>query len=246
MAWKIRRSGDPANMSQTAAKFDASHFQRTFRRFVQVAKKDAHTELRVQARGFIKELIGITPPGIVGRSAALAKKIGENEIVSNITQLMVGVTLEGKTGKNRLDTRTQLTAEELYLRFRNPSSHSGRVNPRNLGHPYFLPAHEVNALLRRLIDRVGILMSGWSAAAIALGANVPAWVKRHGTSNGAIHVVINFQGMKITMINNIRFADNVQGLEKRIQFALTRQASKMENQMKAILTKAGEKAGFKK
>ena len=215
-------------------KFDASHFLSTFHKFCDLAKKDARTELRVQAKGFIREVINITPPAS-GKADSSAKQAGEAAIRSDLAKIMKPV----RPGKGR-----QLeSAETIWRRLR--VSGTGRVNPRNLKTLYPVAFADYRALQKRLLSEVGLLSAGWNAAAAQLGAAVPAWIKRHGNSRGSIKVSVYSGGMTIRMINSVEFSDNVKDLDRQIQFALKVQTNKMQRQMDAILTKAGRKAGFK-
>ena len=224
---------------------DTRKFDQALKAFALVAKKDLEAAFRQQMKGVAEELINVTPPSHKGVTGAAAKRHGEQAIINNISKLMIPVTVAGRRGKQRIDEKSGLTAEALYLKFRNPQSAGGRVNVRNLGRPYFIPAPEVNALLRRLLSLVGTLSSGWVPAALMLNAKVPGWVSRHSSGNGSASIRRSPGQYLVRFANRIRFASEVKGLERQIQFAFTRQTSKMENQIEAILTKAGRKAGFK-
>ena len=216
-------------------KFDARHFLSTFRKLCEIGKKDARKELRVQAKGFIRKVIDITPPSI-GKATSAAKQKGESAIRADLAKIMRPV----RSGKGK-----QLeSAEAIWKRLRVKST--GRVNPRNLKTLYPVSYADYQALQKRLVGEVGILAAGWNAAAAQLGAAVPAWIKRHGNSHGSIQVLVHPAGMRIRMTNVVRFADNVHDLERRMQWALKAQTAAMQRQVNHLLTKAGKKAGFKK
>jgi hypothetical protein len=84
--------------------------------------KKSRSELTEQAaRGFIKEVVEISPPGGGGRRGNTAKKTGEAAIKSDLARVMTGVGAR----KNAVlqDPR------EIHRRFRD--LRTGRINPRN-------------------------------------------------------------------------------------------------------------------
>jgi hypothetical protein len=56
---------------------------------------------------------------------------------------------------------------EIHKRLRDP--HTGRINPRNLKHPYPVDAAALRALKRELLQRVGELAAGWNAGVRSSG-----------------------------------------------------------------------------
>ncbi len=91
---------------------------------------------------------------------------------------------------------------------------------------------------------VGILAAGWNAAAAKLGVNLPAWIKRHGTGEGSIEIVISNRGIHITMRNAVKFADNVEGYNRRIQAAVNYQTAATERRLKFMMEKTAREAGL--
>jgi hypothetical protein len=67
--------------------------------------------------------------------------------------------------------------------------------------------------------RVGLLASGFNAAARRLGVKLPAWITRHGTAAGAVSVSSKFLSHSITIANNARHGRGAD-LPRRIRWVL--------------------------
>ena len=65
-------------------------------------------------------------------------------------------------------------AAGIHARLRDPST--GRVNKCNLKAKYRVA--NLSAYIKKELEKVGILASGWNAAAAKLGAKMPDWISR--------------------------------------------------------------------
>ena len=100
--------------------------------------------------------------------------------------------------------------------------------------------------LKLVQSQVGLLASGWNAAAAALGRSVPVWVSRHGSSRGQCEVRASGPTLKIRISNSVKFATNVRGLPLRVQAALDNRGTQMLKQLDDFAIKrAATAAGFK-
>ena len=186
------------------------------------------------AKGFVKTVATVTPPGSKGATGSTAKKQGEAAIKSDLAKVMRAI---------RAKRNAQLqSAQDIYKRFRDKNT--GRINPRNLQKPYPVSSAEYNALRKTLLARVGWLASGWNAAAQKLGVKLPAWITRHGTGTGIILVSNDGRRFRIEISNAVKFVGNVKDLDRRIQKAITYQANAMQRQADFLLKKAIKQAGF--
>ncbi|MCE9611433.1 MAG: hypothetical protein K8R23_14650 [Chthoniobacter sp.] len=122
---------------------------------------------------------------------------------------------------------------------------TGRINPRNLKQPYAVDASALRALQRELFARVRKLAGGWNAGAGKHGVKLPAWVTRQGRGRGALAVVNTFRLFCITIINAVKYVTSVSDYERRINSAISIQASKMRRQAEFLLTRALRRAGWK-
>src|SRR3954469_22853647 len=107
-------------------RFDLKPIQRGIKALAPQVKKSRRELAEEAARGFVKEVVAITPPASKGKRGSAAKKAGEQAIISDLARVMIGnakrhgVTLE--------DPRA------IHKRLRDPRT--GRINPRNLKRQY--------------------------------------------------------------------------------------------------------------
>jgi hypothetical protein len=197
--------------------------------------KKARRELTEQAaKGFVKEVVDITPPAGKGKRGSAAKKAGEASIQYDLARVMVAVR-----------ARTGVTLQDpwaIHQRLRD--LRTGRINPRNLKRPYPVDAGALRALENELLKRVGELAAGWNAGAGLLGVKLPAWVTRHGPRRSAVSVVNSFRQFRITLINAVKYVTSVEDYDRRIQSAITIQANKMRRQAEFLLKRALRGAGW--
>ena len=99
-----------------------------------------------------------------------------------------------------------------------------------------------DAYRKKLFGRIGLLASGWNAAAIKLGLALPDWIGRQGQGRGICSVTIASGGVTIEMANKVPFVGNVRGLDSRCQAALKYQEGAMMRQIEHLLEKARRKA----
>lgn len=215
-------------------KFDMSRLQKAIRDLEPVVKKSRKGLVEQAAKGFVGNIVLITPPASKNATGSAAKKAGETTITNDLAKVMMAVRL-------RKGVEIQL-AQDIYQRFRD--KRTGRINPRNLHQPYRVSSADYNALRKVLLANVGWLASGWNAAAQRLGLKVPAWIARHGTSNGIILITSDGQRFRIEVSNGVKFVGNVKDLDRRIQKAVDYQANAMQRQADYLLRKAVKQAGF--
>ena len=150
-------------------RFDLRPIQRGIKALAPQMKKSRRELAEEAARGFVKEVVAITPPASKGKRGSAAKKAGEGAIIADLARVMVAAAR--RKGVKLGDPA------EIHKRLRDP--HTGRINPRNLQHPYPVDASALRALKRDLLKRVGELAAGWNAGAQKLydrciqGGNCP-------------------------------------------------------------------------
>jgi hypothetical protein len=216
-------------------KFDLRPIQRAIKQLQPHVKKSRRELTEQAAKGFVKEVVEITPPGGSGRRGSAAKKTGEAAIKYDLGRIMFGVRVRAN--------EVLQNPVELHQRFRD--MRTGRINPRNLKNPYPVDVAALRAFQQELIARVGKLAGGWNAGAAKLGVKLPAWVSRQGGGRGAMSVVDTFRLFRITIINAVKYVNSVADYERRIQSAITIQANKMRRQAEFLLTRALKHGGWK-
>jgi hypothetical protein len=209
-------------------KFDDSAFRAALKRFEANSKRSRSEVLKDQARLFVRDVILITPPN---KDFKLNRKGGEAAVSNDIRKIF-------RQSKAR-DAISD--PSDIHARFRD--KRTGRVNKRNLKAKYRVA--NLAAYIQKELERVGILASGWNAAAAKLGAKVPDWIARHGTGRGTIKITVSLAEVRITITNAVKFASGVDGLVRRVQAALDTRAGAMNRQVDHYQQRAAKEAGFK-
>jgi hypothetical protein len=236
---------------------DWSLFEETFARFARLTTNSIEDELKNQARLFVIDAIKVTPPFHqgVGQGVSAAKKAGEKSIGRNIDRLFVGKELVGSRRITHLFGRTDVpglpyivpTTEKypdvsgMYEREKATAKRRALRGMRFYGPPKTVSRRKVRTLYRTEVRKVGWLAGGWNTAANRLGATakVPAFVRRHAGAPGQVQIDFSPSRLRIVLINQVRYADYVGGLQKRASFALTKRVHAMQRQIPRLMRQAG-------
>lgn len=200
----------------------------------------------LSARRFVKNVADVTPPAI-GKADSLAKKRGEAAVLRDLIKIALPVTVAGNAQSARAARETLATAEQIITAHAGARvGGAGRVDRRqrqNRGREELLTSRaEFNRALKILQSRVGWLAAGLNAAAARLGAPLPAWIKRHGSKFGRIQIRASKFGLAVRIVQDVPFADDVQGYPRRWDFALQKEIKSLVNQAKAIFAKKAARA----
>ncbi|XHR30914.1 MAG: hypothetical protein ACFUZC_10185 [Chthoniobacteraceae bacterium] len=209
-------------------KFDDRAFRSALKRFEANSKRSREAVLKDQARLFVRDVILVTPPN---KNFKLNRKGGEAAVSNDIRKI-----LRQSKAKDAVSDPS-----DIHARFRD--RHTGRVNKRNLKTKYRVA--NLAVYIKKELEKVGILASGWNAAAAKLGARVPEWISRHGTGRGAIKITVSLAEVRITITNAVKFASGVDGLIRRVQAALDKRTGAMNRQVDHFQKRAAKEAGFK-
>jgi hypothetical protein len=88
---------------------------------------------------------------------------------------------------------------------------------------------------------VGYLASGWASAARRLGKiRVPSWIGRHDAPGDADIRITTFR-ITATISNLVNWASNMDGVDRRMQYAVRWQTRAMQNRVNNFLKKAAKK-----
>jgi len=208
-------------------KFDDRAFRKALLKFAQNSKKSNEQILKDQARLFVKDVTLITPPN---KDFKANRKGGETAIKADIAKIM--------RQSSAMDARTD--PADVHAKYRD--ANTGRVK-RKLKNRIKIAG--LGAFIKKELEKVGILASGWNAAAEKLGAKVPDWVARHGKDRGSIKLAFSLAQCRITITNAVKFAGNVKGLVRRVQRALDKRAGAMNRQIEHFQKRSARGAGFK-
>ncbi len=216
-------------------RFDLKPIQRGIKALAPQVKKSRRELAEEAARGFVKEVVAITPPASKGKRGSAAKKAGEGAIIADLARVMVAAAR--RKGVKLGDPA------EIHKRLRDPNT--GRINPRNLKSPYPVDASALRAPKSELLKRVGELAAGWNAGAQKLGVKLPAWVARHGSSRSSATVINTFRVFRIILTNAVKYVTKVDAYDRRIQSAINIQGKKMQRRAEFLLARALKIAGWR-
>lgn len=234
-------------------KIDDRAFRAAFKQWMWKSKRTAKECLKHQAKLFIRDVVRITPPGHwqkiqerdpkwrPGRTVRIvtqaeARRVGQIVVKADIAKILV-------SGRKRSIAQS---ARQIHQRFRNKRGRVTAYLDRMGRGRYRVPAAELRAEVQRALDRVGLLASGWNAAADELGLTMPTWIARHGSQRGRIAVQLDATNMRIVITNAVRFVGNVKDLRRRVNWALDNRARQMDKQLVHLtLVETARDAGFR-
>lgn len=231
-------------------------FEATFSRFVRLTNNSIEDELKNQARLFVIDAIKVTPPFHqgVGQGVSVAKRAGEKSIARNMDRIFVGVELVGSRKITHLFGRTDVpglpyivpttekhsNVEGHYATKKTEARRNAMRGMRFLGPPITVSRRKVRKVYQKEVKKVGWLAGGWNKAATALGAGnkVPAFVRRHATAPGQVQFDFSPSRLRVVLVNQVKYADYVGGLQKRASFALTKRVHAMQRQIPRLMREA--------
>ena len=227
---------------------DTSRFDHALKQLHQASGRDARESLERAARGFVRRVVAITPPGGGGRTGTAARKAGEGAIRKDLGRIFAPVVLKGRRKITQVfgtplkrpvfvPTKERWPDVEAIYAGRLARKGGRKHLTRGQKQAFYVDKRKLSALQKMLIARVGFLAAGWNAAAESLGVKLPAWVSRHGTGHGSYLALLDTSHISITIVNAVGYALNVDGIEGRIQSALNLQANAMIREREALLKK---------
>src|SRR2546425_5037648 len=107
-------------------KFDLREIKRAIKNLEPHVKKSRRELTEQAAKGFVKEVVAITPPAGKGKRGTAAKKAGEAAITNDLARVMIAA--RARQAVTLQDPRA------IHQRLRD--LRTGRINPRNLKKPY--------------------------------------------------------------------------------------------------------------
>ena len=172
-------------------RINTTAFDAALNRFMQHSKRDAEVVLRQQARGLMKSLIDVTPPGGRNVSNAKARARGINSLKADAFKVV-----EVVSPKRAEETKD---VESLISRHRVQGRVKQEVTPRIL-----VSAAALRAYLKKQQAKVGFLASGWNQAASKLGFKPSAWIWNN-RGPGAVVIEINDRRIAVRATNRVKF-----------------------------------------
>ena len=240
---------------------DLTRFNAALSATLAESKREAEVVLKEQARGVIRTMIDLTPPGSKGVRGIAARQQGEAAVEVGIrgiygtpSQAYDALRRDAAPGiaegfwrhlkRGDFDEASQLSRSYLDGRglyeFDRGRLHQdlkrGRARPGNRRKPiyYTYQPAEVDAYIKDIQKRVGWLAAGWNMAAAKFGIEPPAWIWRH-SAPGKADLVITDTSLKAVMTNGVKYASQVEDLVRRLDWALDYQAGAMERRTANML-----------
>ncbi len=217
-----------------------------------------------EARGFVKDIIAISPPASKRNTGTAAKKAGEASIDADLAGLFAGVVLKGTRTIPLLFGQADPPVEKkppyhvptkevhpdvraIYLRRKDKRSEWsglwGRIT-RGQRAKFYVAREKLEALAKALKAKVGSLAAGYNAAAQRLGVPVPGWIARHGSRYGSVQVRQTSSSLVVIIANSIHFA-RAQKLHELAAYCAYVRQKKLDRRMPYLVKAALKKAGLK-
>lgn len=199
--------------------------------------------IETDARGFIQDIIAITPPAM-GKANAEAKKRGEAAVARDIRRVYItpGQLFDLIRAKDprlaaafwsavkqqdwpRASSITRSAGVPDLIDFasddgaahqsrRRRGKVTGRQPSYGIRDPRYLAAY-----IKQQQARVGLLAAGFKPGAEKLRARLPAWVRRHASTIGTVHIQSDLSRFTITISNRARHG-TANDLPRRMAYVL--------------------------
>lgn len=233
-------------------------FDRLIDQRARVYNRTIEEEFEYQAGRVLDRMIKVTPPFSAktkssrgtkrggAKSATAAKRAGIAAVSRDMGKFLQPVDLKGSRRITHVFGRAvdppivvptkekwpDVAAALRHTRQGQNKSNRGRRMKLYVSRPKF------DRLARAKAKNVGMLGAGYAPAAARLGVKLPAFMLRHaGRGEGSIRIDHRGGGMRIVILNAVRYADSVDGLRRRIEFAVQAQKGAMARQLDHALRK---------
>jgi hypothetical protein len=262
-------------MAVQEVKLDWSDFERKLARRMSTATRSIYEVAAEQFKGIIKGVVGITPPmhdqgiGDGMTTVPQARAAGRTKVASDIAKLYgtpseAAELIKDQAGPDQVKEFWALykhqkfsQASEMLLpyasgaglyafdggavhrRFRNKR---GSVNSRRK--IYFVQdPDELRAYVAKKQENVFWLASGWKDICAKMGISLPAAISKHHAP-GVGTIELTEDRIRFFAANDVGYGRAVD-LERRVQFAVDAQSSKMQRQWETFMkTQFWQDAGF--
>lgn len=226
---------------------DTGSFSLAVERYRRATLRDIELVLMRGYSGFMRRLMGITPPaegtrGEGGRLTTEDKKRGETAILADLNVLFraedgVALALARRLNGGR-DIAPVAIHRDAFARFKVPGKRMR--SPLGRGRKYVIDTASFRALAADLMKRVGRTAAGWLPGAILVKASgIPNWVRRHGLGLGTATLVRSSYATTFSVANNSVPVHLAPEMTRRMGYAAQYTAAALERETVAILAKRG-------
>ena len=219
-------------MAKTTMEADVRQFQAMAGRLGQFSKRDGRALMQEQARGVINKLMVITPPSNGKTRGVKAKKMGEAAIASDVRAVFIGTTPK----------RSEVSSMEDMSSVMRTKRRRGTIRIKRVNEPTRAARSLITKFIKEKQKAVGYLASGWKTAAFSIGKiRVPNWIGRH-SAPGSGKISVTTYNITATISNLVDWASDMDGINRRVQYAVRWQTRAMQNRVNNFLKKAAKKA----
>lgn len=258
-------------MGNDGFRFNTDAFDTALQRRIATSTRDHFSLMVEQARGIMRRVIAITPPGSDGVKAGSrqATEQGKAKTASDIYKLYGTPSdafdlIKKEKGEGVADAFWKLSKEpgkasETNQFFREQTGKSfttfddgaihkrlrarnGRVNRSKI--IYFVSNPEaVSDYVAKKQGNVNWLVAGWKRTALKLGVSLPSSISRHD-SPGEVILEATAERLRMVATNAVSFASNVRDIERRLQWAMNKQTDAMNRAWDDYQDKLNKAAGL--
>lgn len=224
---------------------DTSRLVASAARMSGVSGRTVRDEWTRHLQGLARRVVGLTPPANQqtprGRNGIITmadKKRGERTLARDLAAIFVPVE------RVRIGPRGEADPGAIHRRVFIANKVPGKLLKNDRAQPYFVDAAGLRALERRLRLKIGRLAGQWNSGVESVGLRSPAWVARHGHSQGRHRLVFSPGNYHFEM-SATDVPDTVRAeLLRRIGYAERYHLRAQQRAMRYILLKAAGRAGF--
>jgi hypothetical protein len=247
---------------------DWSRFETALQRRLATSSRDHLMVLADQARGIMRQVVDITPPGSQGvkGTTRAARAMGQTAVARDIRKLYgtPGDAYETIRQRNsdlaagfwkQLKEGNRAAASEILrsisgvgvYAFDGGTLHKRHKNRRgrvqnNRVVMYVEDDKPLTDYITMRQKNVNFLQAGWKPAAGKLGFSLPASIAGH-QAPGAVVLEVTATRLRLVAENRVEFAARTD-LARRIQWAINAQAGAMERQMERFTQTFNRQAGL--
>lgn len=220
----------------------SEEFNDAVRRYLAISEKSMEEVMRDEARLFLNDAIRKTPPFTWARvSATKAKAYGVQSVRRDLNRHLWGKKLVGQRRVTHLfgDSEVEglpfvVPAKEKHADARAEWNRRKRLRGGYGRARSVVDEPKFKRLWAEMSKKVGYLGSGFGPAAVALGAKMPAFMRRHG-GPGGVRITVREDLVRIRIENRVRYAGKVRGFKRGIQAALGSRRMKIDAKIKREL-----------
>jgi len=230
-------------------KADTVELLNKLRAFPQVFSDFMEEQVRIEAKGGIRDAIQITAPG----STLTSKRRGEGTITTDVLTVFTPVVIKGyrtikkvfgRTMKKPVRVKTVEKHPDVWAVYGQRLDRKQATGRKRIGRgrkqAYYADEKKLKAMTKKRHSGVGRLASGWLPAAQKVGVKVPAWIARHGAGRGTVKEDSRRMAYTFTAGNAVRYGRHA-GIDRVVQGVKRMRQGKMHRRLpyalRAVLKK---------